>query len=32
LKITLPGEKTPRVFEAGLPSELKLLLDRLRQF
>ena len=30
LKVTLPGEKTPRVFEAGLPSDLQSVLDHLR--
>jgi 23S rRNA pseudouridine1911/1915/1917 synthase len=32
LKITLPGEKQPRTFEAGLPEELNLVLERLREF
>jgi len=32
LKITLPGEKQPRTFEAGLPEELYLVLERLREF
>ena len=30
LKITLPGEKQPRVFEAGLPDELQNTLQQLR--
>jgi 23S rRNA pseudouridine1911/1915/1917 synthase len=30
LKITLPGEKTPRIFEAQLPAELLAVLDYLR--
>ncbi len=30
LKITLPGEKTPRTFEAPLPAELLAVLDSLR--
>ncbi len=30
LTITLPGEKTPRTFEAPLPEELKLILDQVR--
>ncbi len=30
LKIVLPGESSPRVFEAELPSELQLVLDHLR--
>jgi hypothetical protein len=29
LKITLPGEDTPRVFEAPLPEDYRLLLERL---
>ncbi len=31
LKITIPGEKTPRVFEAGLPDELEAVVDALRK-
>jgi 23S rRNA pseudouridine1911/1915/1917 synthase len=31
LKITLPGEKTPRVFEAGLPGELEKVLEEMRR-
>lgn len=31
LKITLPGEKQPRTFEAPLPSDLALVLERLRK-
>lgn len=31
LKITLPGEKQHRVFEAPLPQELETVLDMLRQ-
>ncbi|MGA2489219.1 MAG: RluA family pseudouridine synthase [Anaerolineales bacterium] len=31
LKITLPGETTARMFEAGLPFELQYVLDRLRK-
>jgi 23S rRNA pseudouridine1911/1915/1917 synthase len=31
LKIVLPGEKQPRVFEAALPQELNLVLEHLRQ-
>ena len=30
LKITLPGEKTPRLFEAGLPEDLEKVLKLLR--
>ncbi len=30
LKITLPGEEKPRMFEAGLPSELEIVLEQLR--
>ena len=30
LKITLPGEKQPKVFEAGLPGELDSVLKLLR--
>jgi len=30
LRITLPGEKQPRLFEAGLPGELELILKKLR--
>jgi 23S rRNA pseudouridine1911/1915/1917 synthase len=30
LKIILPGEKLPRVFEAGLPGELEKALEELR--
>lgn len=31
LKILLPGEKAPRIFEAPLPEELNIILDRLRK-
>jgi 23S rRNA pseudouridine1911/1915/1917 synthase len=31
LKITLPGETAPRVFEAALPPELKYVLEQLRK-
>jgi len=30
LKIILPGEKQPRIFEAPLPGELERVLDELR--
>jgi 23S rRNA pseudouridine1911/1915/1917 synthase len=30
LKITLPGEKTPRIFEAPLPGDLQAVMDNLR--
>jgi 23S rRNA pseudouridine1911/1915/1917 synthase len=30
LKVVLPGEEQPRVFEAGLPDELSAILDQLR--
>jgi 23S rRNA pseudouridine1911/1915/1917 synthase len=32
LKIILPGEKSPRTFEADLPDELKLVLDEVRRY
>lgn len=32
LKIILPGEKSPRTFEADLPDELKMVLDEVRRY
>lgn len=32
LKIILPGEKSPRTFEADMPDELKLVLDEVRRY
>lgn len=32
LKVILPGEKQPRMFEAGLPDELKIILEEVKRY